>query len=113
MWQAKPSTSHRRRRGTQGFEKAAKTTTQHGRGHDPDPDPENLANDIRNFQDENMKKSGASQGQPASELISKRIDELGDWRGEPQIWATALTPAASHNFRVLISLIEKEFGNIE
>jgi len=29
-----------------------------------------------------MKKSGAGQGQPASELISKRIAELGDWRGE-------------------------------
>ena len=29
-----------------------------------------------------MKKSGASQGQPASELISKRIADLGDWRGE-------------------------------
>src|SRR5438874_3801121 len=29
-----------------------------------------------------MKKSGASQGQLASELISKRIAELGDWRGE-------------------------------
>src|SRR5881409_1444884 len=29
-----------------------------------------------------MKKSGASQGQTASELISKRIAELGDWRGE-------------------------------
>jgi hypothetical protein len=29
-----------------------------------------------------MKKSGTSQGQPASELISKRIAELGDWRGE-------------------------------
>ena len=26
--------------------------------------------------------SGASQGQPAAELISKRIAELGDWRGE-------------------------------
>src|SRR5216684_6943854 len=35
-----------------------------------------------NFQDENMKKSGASQGQSASELISKRIAELGDWRGK-------------------------------
>ena len=32
--------------------------------------------------DETMKKPGASQGQPASELISKRIAELGDWRGE-------------------------------
>ena len=29
-----------------------------------------------------MKKSGASQGRSASELISKRIDELGDWRGK-------------------------------
>jgi hypothetical protein len=29
-----------------------------------------------------MKKSGPSQGQSASELISKRIAELGDWRGE-------------------------------
>src|SRR5205809_997876 len=29
-----------------------------------------------------MQKSGASQGQSASELISKRIAELGDWRGE-------------------------------
>jgi hypothetical protein len=29
-----------------------------------------------------MKKSGASQGQSASELISKRIAELGDWRAE-------------------------------
>ena len=37
---------------------------------------------IWNFQDENMKKSGASQGQSASELISKRIAALGDWREE-------------------------------
>src|SRR5881296_1178326 len=29
-----------------------------------------------------MKQSGASQGQSASELISKRIAELRDWRGE-------------------------------
>ena len=28
-----------------------------------------------------MKKSDASLGQSASELISKRIAELGDWRG--------------------------------
>src|SRR5204862_1330270 len=33
-------------------------------------------------EDRNMKKSGASEGQSASELISKRIAELGDWRGE-------------------------------
>jgi len=29
-----------------------------------------------------MKKSGASQGESASELISSRIAELGDWRGK-------------------------------
>src|SRR6186997_3206438 len=29
-----------------------------------------------------MKKPGAGLGQPASELISKRIAELGDWREE-------------------------------
>ncbi len=29
-----------------------------------------------------MKKSGANQGQSASQLISQRIAELGDWRGE-------------------------------
>ena len=29
-----------------------------------------------------MNKPGASEGQPASELISKRIAELGDWRGQ-------------------------------
>ena len=28
-----------------------------------------------------MKESGAGEGQSASELISKRIAELGDWRG--------------------------------
>jgi hypothetical protein len=34
------------------------------------------------FQDKNMKKSDASQILSASELISQRIAELGDWRGE-------------------------------
>ena len=29
-----------------------------------------------------MKEAGTSHGQPASGLISKRIAELGDWRGE-------------------------------
>src|SRR5258708_28629761 len=29
-----------------------------------------------------MKKSRASQGQSAAELITKRIAELGDWRGK-------------------------------
>jgi hypothetical protein len=32
--------------------------------------------------DENMKRPVASQGQSASVLISKKIAELGDWRGE-------------------------------
>jgi len=59
-----------------------------------------------------MKKSGASQGQSASELISKRIAELGDWRGntlsrmrkliheaDPEIveeWKWMGTPVWSH-----------------
>jgi hypothetical protein len=30
----------------------------------------------------NMTKSGGEQGQSPSELISERIAELGDWRGE-------------------------------
>jgi hypothetical protein len=29
-----------------------------------------------------MKQSGASQGEPASELITKTITELGGWRGK-------------------------------
>ena len=29
-----------------------------------------------------MKKSAANDGQSAPELISRRIDELGDWRGD-------------------------------
>jgi hypothetical protein len=37
---------------------------------------------LRTAQDENMKKSSANQGESASELISKRIAELGDWRGK-------------------------------
>ena len=37
---------------------------------------------IWNFQDENMKKSDASPSQSATALISKKIADLGDWRGE-------------------------------
>jgi hypothetical protein len=37
---------------------------------------------VLHLQDENMKKSDASQDPSASELITKRIAELGDWRGE-------------------------------
>src|ERR1700722_4772861 len=37
---------------------------------------------IRHFQDDAMKKPDASQDQSASKLISKRIADLGDWRGE-------------------------------
>ena len=29
-----------------------------------------------------MKKSGSTEGQPASELIDRKLSELGDWRGE-------------------------------
>ncbi len=62
---------------------------------------------------DNMKKSGASEGQSASALISKRIAELGDWRGEtlsrmrklikeadPEVveeWKWMGTPVWSHN----------------
>src|SRR3978361_175452 len=60
-----------------------------------------------------MKKSGASHGPSASGLISKRIAELGDWRGEtlgrmrkliqeadPDVveeWKWMGTPVWSHN----------------
>ncbi len=60
-----------------------------------------------------MKKTGAAPGQSASELISRRIAELGDWRGEilarirkliheadPQIveeWKWMGTPVWSHD----------------
>ena len=60
-----------------------------------------------------MNKSGASQGQPASELISKKIAELGDWRGDTlgrmrkliwqadpgvvEEWKWMGTPVWSHN----------------
>jgi hypothetical protein len=32
--------------------------------------------------EENMKKSGLTEGESASELIDNKIAELGDWRGE-------------------------------
>jgi hypothetical protein len=60
-----------------------------------------------------MKESDASQGQSASELISKRIAELGDWRGgtlsrmrelikeaDPDVveeWKWGRTPTFSHD----------------
>ena len=60
-----------------------------------------------------MQKSGASHGQAASELISKRIAELADWRGQtlsrmrklikdaaPDVveeWKWMGTPVWSHN----------------
>jgi hypothetical protein len=34
------------------------------------------------LKEENVKKSSSTEGQSASELIDKRIAELGDWRGE-------------------------------
>jgi hypothetical protein len=36
---------------------------------------------VRRLEDD-MKKSGSTEAQSASELIDKRIAELGDWRGE-------------------------------
>lgn len=60
-----------------------------------------------------MKKSGASEGPPASELISEKIASLGDWRGatlarmrklihdaDPQVveeWKWMGTPVWSHD----------------
>jgi hypothetical protein len=60
-----------------------------------------------------MTESGESERQPASELISNRITELGDWRGEtlgrmrklikeadPEVveeWKWRGTPVWSHN----------------
>ena len=38
--------------------------------------------DTRDFQDKIMKKSDAGEGLSVSELISARIADLGDWRGE-------------------------------
>jgi hypothetical protein len=36
----------------------------------------------RTIQERTMKKSGSTEGQSASELIDRRIADLGDWRGE-------------------------------
>ena len=41
-----------------------------------------------------MKTADASQSPPASELISKRIEELGDWRGDTLRRVRALIKAA-------------------
>src|SRR5947208_13698341 len=41
-----------------------------------------------------MKKSGSTEGQSASELIDKRIAELGDWRGETLATMRALIKEA-------------------
>ena len=38
--------------------------------------------EVEAYYDESMKKPAGKQGQAASELISKRIAELGDWRGK-------------------------------
>jgi hypothetical protein len=44
-----------------------------------------------------MKKSSGSENQPASELISERIAELGDWRGETLGRMRQLIKAADPN----------------
>jgi hypothetical protein len=37
---------------------------------------------VRSIKDERMNKSDPGEGQSASELISKKIADLGDWRGK-------------------------------
>jgi hypothetical protein len=37
---------------------------------------------VRSIKDERMNKSDPSEGQSASDLISKKIADLGDWRGK-------------------------------
>ena len=44
-----------------------------------------------------MKRSAASEGKSASKLISKRIAELGDWRGETLSRMRKLIKAADPN----------------
>jgi hypothetical protein len=46
-----------------------------------DDDIETVGRD-GNLREENMKDSDSNEGQSGSERIDKRIDELGDWRGE-------------------------------
>ena len=41
-----------------------------------------LLKTLNQHENENMRKSTAIQGESASDLISKKIAELGDWRGE-------------------------------
>ena len=54
-----------------------------GNSRQADPSrPRPAAELITLTRDENMKKAGAKQGPSASELISKRIAALGDWRGD-------------------------------
>ena len=68
---------------------------------------------LRNFEDETMKNPAASEAPSASDLITKRIADLGDWRGEtlarmrqlikvaiPDVieeWKWMGTPVWSHN----------------
>src|SRR6202521_1391244 len=75
-----------------------------------------------------MKKSGASEGQSASELISKRIAELGDWRGEtlsrmrklikeadPDVveeWKWMGTPIWSHDSRIFTGVYYKNVATL-
>src|ERR671919_338334 len=37
---------------------------------------------MREGKEKNMKKPGSTEGQSASQMIDKRIAELGDWRGK-------------------------------
>jgi hypothetical protein len=57
-----------------------------------------------------MKKPGASQGPSASELISKRIAELGDWRGETLRRMRNLIKEADPDVVELIAMFRCQVG---
>ena len=45
-------------------------------------DTDNSRDNAQNSKDQTMTKAAERRDPPASELISNRIAELGDWRGE-------------------------------
>src|SRR4026207_729871 len=75
-----------------------------------------------------MKRPGGTQGQSASELISKRIAELGDWRGktlsrmrkliteaDPEVveeWKWMGTPIWSHDGIICTGASYKNVGKL-
>ena len=55
-----------------------------------------------------MKKSSASDGRPSTELISKRIAELGDWRGDAEGNEVLAVPRPSRHTRRPERLFERK-----